>query len=321
MLFENKVLKELEEDLKFLLKWLLLSLVLGSGCGLVGAAFHHAIDFAVKLREIYPVIIYCMPIGGLLIVLLYRFVGFEKEPGTNTILDSIRQKETVPSLLAPAIFLATVITQLVGGSSGREGAALQIGGSIATTLSRIIKANTKDTSILVMCGMSAVFSALFGTPLTATIFSMEVVSVGVFYYSAFVPCLCSSLVAFFVAQLFNCHRVAYELNVVMNIDLLSFIRLLGLILCVALVSIGFVLIMHTSHRIFEKNFRNPYIRVVVGSVLILVLVQMFGKDYLGAGMEFVDQAIYETVRPYDFLLKAIFTGITIGCGFKGGEIV
>ena len=318
---QKEVVKEFKDGLKFGLTWIAIALVLGSVCGMVGAAFHHAIDYVTELREHNDFVVYLMPLGGVLIVFLYRIAGLKYEPGTNTILQSVRQQERVPVKLAPAIFLTTVITHLVGGSSGREGAALQIGGSIATAFGRIAKVDKKQMSILVMCGMSAVFAALFGTPLTATIFSMEVVSVGTFYYAAFVPCLCSALVAFFAAQVLGCHSVVYELSEVMTIDAHNFVYLLGLSLCIALVSILFILLMHHSNKLFHKYFQNQYVRVLVGSALLIGLVFLLGKDYLGAGMNIVDQAIYEQVRPYDFILKAVFTAITIGCGFKGGEIV
>ncbi len=318
---QKEVIKDLKENLRFSVIWILIALVLGSICGMVGAAFHHAIDYVTEFREHHDFVIYLMPLGGLLIVFLYRIAGLGYEPGTNTVLQSVRQQDKVPAKLAPTIFLTTVITHLVGGSSGREGAALQIGGSLATAFGRIVKADKKEMTILVMCGMSAVFAALFGTPLTATIFSMEVVSVGTFYYAAFVPCLCSALVAFFTAQVLGCHSVTYDVSEVMTMDAHNFVYLLGLSLCIALVSIVFVVLMHKSGSVFKKCLPNPYVRVLVGSVMLIVLVFLFGKDYLGAGMNIVDMAIYEQVNPYDFLLKIVFTAITIGCGFKGGEIV
>lgn len=262
-----------------------------------------------------------LPIGGMAIVFLYHSVGLDNQPGTNTIIQSVRQQDSVPTMLAPAIFLATVITHLVGGSSGREGAALQIGGSIATTLGKIMQADQKEMSILVMCGMSAVFSALFGTPLTATLFAMEVVSVGIFYYAALVPCLCSSLVSFYIAQLFGCESVNYTLNVVVDLSPLLLVKLIIFTIIIAIVSICFVLLMHFAHNILAKEFKNPYIRVIFGSIILLILVFLFGRAYLGAGMDVVENALYDKVNPYDFALKAIFTAITIGCGFKGGEIV
>ena len=316
------VIKELNNNIRFGLKWILISIVLGSVCGVVGAAFHHAIDYVTHIRLQNSFLIWLMPLGGMLIVFLYHSVGLHNEPGTNTIIQSVRQQDKVPRRLFPAIFAATVITHLVGGSSGREGAALQIGGSLATTFGRAMKAEQKDMSIYIMCGMAAVFAALFGTPLTATIFSMEVISVGVFYYSALVPCLCSALVAFFTAQLLGCHSVHYNVTAVLTIEPQSFPKLLAFSLIIAVVSIFFVLAMHKSHKLFHKYFHNPYIRVIAGSAMLIVLVLIFGTDYLGAGMEAVDKSIYgESLVPYAFLLKIIFTAITIGCGFKGGEIV
>ena len=227
----------------------------------------------------------------------------------------------MPVLLAPAIFLATVITHLFGGSSGREGAALQIGGSLATTFGKIIHADEREMSMLIMCGMSAVFSALFGTPLTATLFSMEVVSVGVFYYAALVPCLCSSLISFGIAQCFGCQSTFYSLNLPFQLTPLSCFQLVIFALLIATFSILFVLMMHYSHKWFHQYFHNPYIRVLAGAALLMILVIFFKQRYLGAGMDVVEAALYQEVFPYDFLMKALFTAITIGCGFKGGEIV
>lgn len=312
---------DLKLNLLFVFKWIIISLVLGSICGVVGSLFHISVDYVTHFRIAHPWIIYFLPVGGILIVYLYHSVKLDNEPGTNTIIQSVRQQEHVPVLLAPAIFLATVITHLVGGSSGREGAALQIGGSLATSLGKVIHADQKEMSILIMCGMSAVFSALFGTPLTATLFAMEVVSVGIFYYAALVPCLCSSLVSFQVAQWLGCQSVSYQLKEIIHLDPIVFLRLILLTIIIAFFSILFVLLMHFSHKLFQQFFHNPYMRVIVGSMILMIFVLCFGKTYLGAGMDIVEKAIYDSVHSYDFLLKAIFTAITIGCGFKGGEIV
>ena len=308
-------------NLLFILKWLALSAIIGIVCGIVGALFSQCIQFVTTFRLNHPWIVYCLPIGGILIVYLYHSVKLDNEPGTNTIIESVRQQDHVPVLLAPAIFLATIVTHLVGGSSGREGAALQIGGSLATSLGQAIHADKKEMSILIMCGMSAVFSALFGLPLTATLFSMEVVSVGIFYYAAFIPCLCSSLISMGVARLMGCHSEVFPLQKVFSISISSFFQLLLFSLLIAAFSIVFVLMLHYGHHYFQKCFENRYQRVIVGSLLLLVLIFFFGRDYLGAGMNIVENAIYHEVRPYDFFLKALFTAITIGCGFKGGEIV
>lgn len=312
---------DLKLNIMFIMKWLAIAMVLGCICGVVGAAFHLSVDYVTELRKAHSWIIYFLPIGGLLIVFLYHSVKLDNDPGTNTIIQSVRQQDKVPLLLAPAIFLATVITHLVGGSSGREGAALQIGGSLATGMGRLFHFDKREMSILIMCGMSAVFSALFGTPITATLFAMEVVSVGIFYYAAFVPCLCSSLISLQVAHMMGCQSIQYQLSSILNITPVVFVKLIVFTIIIALFSILFVLMMHYGHKVFKDKFENPYIRVLVGACLLLILVFAFGTKYLGAGMEVVDDAIYHSISSYDFILKAVFTAITIGCGFKGGEIV
>ena len=320
-MYMKQYFMDLKLNICFVCKWLCIAMVLGVVCGVVGALFHIAIDYVTDFRMSHSWIVWGLPLGGLAIVYLYRLVHLVHEPGTNTIIQSVRQQDHVPVLLAPAIFLATVITHLFGGSSGREGAALQIGGSLATTFGKIIHADEREMSMLIMCGMSAVFSALFGTPLTATLFSMEVVSVGVFYYAALVPCLCSSLISFGIAQCFGCQSTFYSLNLPFQLTPLSCFQLVIFALLIATFSILFVLMMHYSHKWFHQYFHNPYIRVLAGAALLMILVIFFKQRYLGAGMDVVEAALYQEVFPYDFLMKALFTAITIGCGFKGGEIV
>ena len=320
-MYMKQFFMDLKLNICFVCKWLCIAIVLGVVCGVVGALFHIAIDYVTDFRISHSWIVWGLPLGGLAIVYLYRLVHLVHEPGTNTIIQSVRQQDHIPVLLAPAIFLATVITHLFGGSSGREGAALQIGGSLATTFGKIIHADQREMSMLIMCGMSAVFSALFGTPLTATLFSMEVVSVGVFYYAALVPCLCSSLISFGIAQCFGCQSTFYSLNLPFQLTPLSCFQLVIFALLIATFSILFVLMMHYSHKWFHQYFHNPYIRVLAGAALLMILVIFFKQRYLGAGMDVVEAALYQEVFPYDFLMKALFTAITIGCGFKGGEIV
>jgi H+/Cl- antiporter ClcA len=318
----KQYLIDLKLNISFIIKCLKISIILGTICGIVGSIFHLSIDYVTQLRMEYPWLVLLLPIGGLCIIFLYHSSdSLDHQPGTNTIIQSVRQQDNVPVLLAPAIFLATVITHLVGGSSGREGAALQIGGSIATGMGRLFQVDKKEMSILIMCGMSAVFSALFGTPLTATLFSMEVVSVGVFYYAAFIPCLCSSLLSLAISHFFGCQAVSYPITQVLTLDFIMFIKLLFFSVFIALCSVLFVLMMHYGHYFFQKYFKNEYSRVIVGSIILLVLTFVFGKNYLGAGSQIIHQAIYGKVESYDFLMKVIFTAVTIGCGFKGGEIV
>ncbi len=209
---QNQVRKVFLEGLRFC-KWLLYSGATGLLVGAVAAAFHLGIDWGAELRGEHPWILYFLPLGGIAIVLLYRLSGMEKDQGTNLVLIAVREAEPMRLRTAPLIFVATILTHLVGGSAGREGAALQLGGSLGAWLGRVVHLDAKDRRVMVMCGMSAAFSALFGTPLTAMLFSMEVVSVGVMYYAALVPCTVSALAAFQVAQAMGLHQSpGYEIG-------------------------------------------------------------------------------------------------------------
>ena len=180
---------------KTLLFWFVMAGVVGAVCGVAGGAFHMAIENATSLRERLPWLLYVLPVAGIMIVWSYRVSGLENDSGTNQIIASVRSGTRPPVKLAVLIFIGSALTHLTGGSAGREGAALQIGGSLASGVGRLFKMSERSMNIMVLCGMSGLFSALFGTPLTAAVFSMEVVSVGIFHYSALFPGLFQMVVA------------------------------------------------------------------------------------------------------------------------------
>ena len=181
--------------LRALGQWLALAGLTGLACGGAGAAFTWCVAKAAALRAAHPWLLFLMPLAGLAIVFSYRAAGMENDSGTNQIIASVRGGERPPVRLAPLIFLGSVLTHLTGGSAGREGAALQIGGSISAGLGRLLLLGDRNLNTIIQCGMAGLFSALFGTPLTATVFALEVVNVGHFRYAALFPCLLSSLVA------------------------------------------------------------------------------------------------------------------------------
>ena len=160
------------------LRWLLFAAIIGLTAGVVSTAFYYAFHWATVTRTAHPWLLWLLPVGGVIIVLLYRVCGMETDRGTNLVLTTVRENTSLPLRTAPLVFLSTIITHLMGGSSGREGAILQIGGSISSFIGRRMRLNAMDSRIITMCGMAAAFAALFGTPLTAAIFAMEVVSVG-----------------------------------------------------------------------------------------------------------------------------------------------
>ena len=256
-----------------------------------------------------------------MIGLIYHVLHTENK-NTNTIIDSIQLGERVPIALVPTIFLATVITHLFGGSAGREGAALQIGGSLGNYVGRGCRLDDKDMRIATLSGMSAVFAALFGTPLTATVFALEVISVGVIYYSAFVPCLIASLTALYIAELFGIAPERFVIQAVgLNTGMVLRVAVLA-ILC-TVVSILFCLAMHGTDHLMKKKIPNDFVRVLVGGAIIVGLTLLLGTgEFNGAGMDSIKRAVEEGVtRPDAFFWKLVFTAITLAAGYKGGEVV
>lgn len=303
-------------------RWLLLSCGTGLLVGLVAVAFHHGIRLATEMRLAHPAVLLLLPVAGAAIVLLYRVCGMEQDRGTNLVLVAVRQAEPMRLRTAPLIFLSTILTHFAGGSAGREGAALQLGGSMAAAAGRKLGLDEKDQRILVMCGMSAAFSALFGTPLTAAIFSMEVASVGVMYYAAIVPCLLSALTALELARLLGAHGESYLIHGIPALSPLSTVQLLAMgVLCAAL-SVLFCKAMHTAPHLYEKVTKKPVLRAALGGVLLILLTVLAGsQDYNGAGSHIIELALEGEARPEAFLLKILFTAVTLGAGFRGGEIV
>lgn len=308
--------------IRALAKLVLLALLAGVVCGGVGTAFYHAIVLATRLRVAHPWLLYLLPVAGLLTALLYGLLKMEKDPGTNAVLRATTERESVPARLAALIFSGTFLTHLCGGSAGREGAALQIGGGLGTALSRLLKLTEGETRLMTMCGMSAVFSAVFGTPLTAAVFSIEVASVGTISSTAVLPCILSSMTAAYIARLLGAAGEAYVLQGVPALNLASLWPALVLGLVCALVSIVFCEVMHASHRAFSRYFPNRYVRVAVGAALVVGISLLVGTGrYNGAGADVIEGAIGGRALPYDGLLKLLLTAVTLGCGMKGGEIV
>lgn len=303
-----------------LLKWIVFAGITGAVLGVIGAYFARSITFVTELRTNHPWILYFLPLIGLLIVFIYKF---EKQGGgTNLVLESVQEGKMIPFRMAPMIFAATVLTHLGGGSAGREGAALQLGGSIAQAIGKVFKLDKKNTKIMIMCGMAAGFSALFGTPLAATVFAIEVVTVGVVQYSALVPCTVASLTAFEVAKLCGGHAEHFTVTGIPEFALGSAVKIAVLALLCAGLSVIFCKSLHGAEHLYKKYIKNLYIRIFTGGVLVIALSKVLGTtDYLGGGMNIVEEAVAGEVVAAAFILKLLFTALSLGAGFKGGEIV
>ena len=302
-----------------LLKWMAVGALVGGVGGFVGAAFHLGVSYATAVRQAHPWILYLLPVGGVVIAGLYKLCRLEGK-GTNAVIESVHFGKSVPTLLVPLIFVATVITHLLGGSAGREGAALQIGGGIGYQAGRLLRLGEKDLPLATLCGMSGVFAALFGTPLTATVFALEVISVGVLYYAGLVPCLTAALTGYLVSVLMGVPPTRFTVTVP-GLEVRTMLLVMVLALLCAVVSILFCRGLHGVEHLLKRTLKNPYLRVAVGAAVLIGLTLLTNGDYNGAGMEVIGRAIAGQADPWAWVWKLLFTAITIGCGFKGGEVV
>ena len=307
--------------IKALVKWLLLAAVTGTCCGVVGALFHIGVHHATALREEHFWLLWCLPLAGLVIVGFYKLTKTEGM-GTNDILDAVHLGKPLSIWLLPAIFLGTVLTHLCGGSAGREGAALQMGGTIGFHTGRLFHLDDRDMRTATMAGMAAFFTALFGTPLTATVFAIVVISIGVMYHAAFIPCLASSLVAYWVSMAMGVEPTRFTVEM-MAPEGVMMLRVAALGVLCALVSVLFCSVIHLAEHQLKHRIPNPWLRAVLGGLAVIAMTYLVGSgDYNGAGMEVITAAVERgTAHPAAFLLKLLFTAVTLGAGFKGGEVV
>lgn len=304
------------------LKWVFIALITGAIGGAIGGMFRFCVDIATDVRNAHYFMIYFLPLAGLVIVFLYNVTRLSQQADTNLVIRSVRSDTKVPILLAPVIFLSTILTHLFGGSAGREGAALQLGGCIGEQVGDLFHLDEKDMHICVLCGMSGLFSALFSTPVTATIFAMEVISVGIFYYSAFVPCIVSSIIALYITKMMGLEGFVYKLTNVPQISMWAVIKVAFIGIVCAVAGMVFCLALKYTHKYSAKYLKNEYIRIFVGGVIIVLLTLLVGTRYNGIGSDVIHTAFeYGDINWYDPLMKILFTAITIGFGFKGGEII
>lgn len=307
-------------SLRTLGKWLLLGAVTGLACGALCVLFRIATDYVTALRAGRPWLLFGLPPAGLAIVGLYKLTKTEGR-GTDDILNAVRQGTDVPPLLLPAILLGTVLTHLCGGSAGRMGAALQMGGVIGCCTGRLFRTDGPDTRVIIQCGMAAFFSALFGTPLTGAAFALTVVSVGSFYPAALLPCLTAALTSYVITLAMGLAPMRFAVTApALETGMLLRVMLLGA-LC-ALVSTLFCRAVRAAGGALKKHIPNVWLRAVIGGLAVILLTFLTGgQAYNGTSMPMTVRAIEGGSAPgWAFLVKILFTAVTLGAGFKGGEI-
>ncbi len=315
--------KNTYEYVSVFVKWVVIALITGIIGGITGSLFHIAIDSVTELRIKNEWLIYLLPLGGIIIAFVYAQSKKYGKLDTDRIIRSVQTEEGVPFILAPLIFFASTVTHLFGGSAGREGAALQLGGAIGYRIAKTARLSSGDIHTVVMTGMASVFAALFGTPVTAAVFAIEVSSVGIMHYGAFLPSVIASITACFISAQFGIFPVRFSAVIMQkNVTPLFVVGITVISVLCALVSILFCTSVKQFEKLGKKHIPNPYLRAFSGGIIIVLLTVIVGTyDYNGAGMDVIKKALNGNARYEAFALKILFTAITVASGFKGGEIV
>lgn len=316
-------------------RWVAILVPMALAVGSLCAAFLWSLDVATRTRFVHPWLLFLLPIGGFAIGLLYQWTGRSVEGGNNLIVEQIHEPGGgVPLRMAPLIFVGTIGTHLFGGSAGREGTAVQLGGSLASAFGKLVRLDDAGTRILLMAGIAAGFGAVFGTPLAGAVFALEVLAVGRVEYGALVPCLIAGLVGDWVCHLWGIHHGAYHIEyagsaggaVMAEPLLLAKAAIAGV--AFGLVGLAFAEASHSLGALFKRMISYGPLRPFFGGIAVIALVYLFGtRDYLGLGVWSPDPGaptiagfFGPQVDHWSWLLKIVFTLVTLSAGFKGGEV-
>ncbi len=320
-MYRSETKTALHKNILYFIRWTAISIVMGTVCGLIGTAFGYGVIYAQRLFKTHSFMLYLMPVAGVLIVLLHQMFHELGNRGTNLILESISSDERIPMATLPCIFISTILSQAVGASAGKEGAALQIGGCIGNYFGDVFHMDERDKKVMIMSGMSGCFGAIFGTPLAAAMFGIEVISIGVAYYAALVPCVFASFIGAQISGALGLHGESFLILHIPEFSLVPALYTVGLGLACALLSVCFCILLHETQHLYKNKIGNVYVRILVAAGLSIALALIFGRDYCGAGFNLVEKAVDGESAYLGFLLKMIFTAVALGGGFKGGEIV
>lgn len=304
-------------------KWALLASIVGILAGSASALFLTLLSFATLFRIAHPWMLWLLPVCGFAIGYVYYRWGKTIERGNNLILDNIHQpNKFIPLLMAPMILVSTVLTHLFGGSAGREGTAVQMGGSLASWLARRLSLRAEDTRLTLMAGISAGFGAVFGTPLAGAVFGMEVQSVGRMRYEGIIPCLIASIVGDVVCRWWGVGHTHYKHAEAVTLNGWLFAKLAIAGIAFGLASLLFSELTHAISENFKRWISWPPLRPIIGGIIVITLTYLVGSDdYLGLSLPMLtDSTEGGYISKYAFILKIIFTAITLGTGFKGGEV-
>lgn len=306
-------------------RWLPVAAAVGVLAGSASSLLLWSLDLATRLRTAHPWLILLLAPAGGLVGLLYRHFGTRVEAGNNLILEQVHApSETLPVRMTPLILLGTFLTHVFGGSAGREGTAIQTGASLADQLARPLRMTSRERRILLMAGMSAGFGSVFGTPLAGAVFGLEVLAIGRVSYDAIVPCFLASFAGDLVTHAWGTQHTVYRVTGTPAMSLRGLLLAMVAGVAFGLTARAFARATHSISGFLKSKVPYGPLRPVLGGAAVTALA--FGPGlshtakYLGLGVPTIVAAFGQRLPPYDFAAKLGFTAITLGSGFKGGEV-
>ncbi len=309
-------------SLLYLFKWLFFCTLLGALAGSANAFFLWSLDWVTNYREANLWIIWLLPIGGFIIGIVYHLYGTSVVKGNNLLLEEIHSpKKVIPFKMAPLVLFGTLITHLFGGSAGREGTAVQIGGAIADSFTNLFKLSERDRKIIIIAGISAGFASVFGTPLAGAIFALEVIIIGRIRLDAIIPSFLAAVLGNYFCTVWGIGHTHYHIE---NVAVMNPMNLLWAVLAGIIFGLVAMLFSKSTHfwsNLFKKHIKYPPLRPVVGGAILAVTIFFMGTTkYIGLGVPTIVESFTENMNSYDFLIKVLLTSFTLGAGFKGGEV-
>ncbi len=309
-------------SLLYLLKWIFICLILGVIVGSISAFFLLSLEWATTWRESHLWIIALLPVGGFIIGLSYHLYGNSVVKGNNLLLEEFHSpKKIIPFRMAPLVLFGTILTHFFGGSAGREGTAVQIGGAIADRFTKVLKLSKRDRKIVLIAGISAGFASIFGTPLAGGIFALEVLVLGRLRLDAIIPSFMAAVFANYFCEIWNVSHTNYHISSVAEMTPINLLWSLLAGIIFGLVAMLFSKSTHFWSNLFKNSIKYPPLRPVIGGAILAIAIYFMGTTkYIGLGIPTIVDAFNLNLNSYDFLLKLLFTSFTLGAGFKGGEV-